>query len=108
MSDFEKMDRNQLRAAAKAVGIKYGKMSLLQIREALAAHKPAKPSKAAKKETKVRKERTGTKMEAAIALVEKHPDWDRKKIIAAFIDTVGLTKAGSNTYYTLVMKKVKK
>jgi hypothetical protein len=71
----------------------------------------AASKKAAKKspvKVKVRKERTGTKMEAAIAVCEKNPALPRKGIIAKFISDVGLTKAGANTYYSLVMKKIKK
>jgi hypothetical protein len=100
--NIAEMSRQELRTAAKAAGIKYGKMSLMQIREAL---KDAKPVK--KAGPKVRKQREGTKMEAAMAVMEKYPDKARKEIIAKFISDVGLTKAGANTYYSLVQKKLK-
>jgi hypothetical protein len=99
---IDKMSRQELRAAAKAAGIKYGKMSLMQIRDALRDHTPAP-----KKKTTERKERTGTKMEKALAIRAKFPDLARKEIIAKFISDAGLTKAGANTYYALVMKKTK-
>jgi hypothetical protein len=102
MTAIADMNRSELRAAAKAAGIKYGKLSLMQIREALTNHKPAKAKKSGE-----RKQRTGTKMEAALAVMEKHPGLVRKQIIAKFIDDVGLTKAGANTYYALVQKKLK-
>jgi DNA-directed RNA polymerase specialized sigma24 family protein len=104
MSAIDQMSRQELRAAAKAAGIKYGKLSLFQIREAL---KDAKPVSKKKSEPKERKVRSGTKMEAALAVMTKYPDKARKEIIAKFIDDVGLTKAGAATYYSLVQKKMK-
>lgn len=56
----------------------------------------------------VRKERTGTKMLKAIEVMTKNPNMVRKQIIAKFIADVGLTKAGANTYYALVQKKIAK
>ena len=101
----EKMDRKELRAAAKQAGIKYGKLSLMQVREALIKHKGNTDKIPSKKE---RAKRGGTKMEAAIALVKANPDSARKEIIALFISKAKLTKAGANTYYTLVQKALKK
>jgi hypothetical protein len=97
----DKMTRTELRAAAKAAGIKYGKMSLMQIRDALRDVKPV-----AKKE-RVRAERTGTKMEAAIKIIEDNSDKSRKEILALFQTKAKLTKAGANTYYSLCQKKLK-
>jgi hypothetical protein len=59
MTTIAEMSKTELRTAAKAAGLKYGKMSLMQIREALTNHKPSKSKKAT--EPKVRKERTGTR-----------------------------------------------
>jgi len=84
-------------------GIKYGKMSLMQIREALIAGKPTKWRDAAKGKNQAR---PGSKMEAAIKIVADNPNLPRKAIIARFIDDAGLTKAGANTYYQLVHKKI--
>jgi hypothetical protein len=113
-NDYNSLSRTELRQHAKAAGIKYGKMSLMQIREALAnvdtkVLKNAKPPKKAgsKVVAKVRKERTGTKMESALEVMTKNPNMVRKQIIAKFIDDVGLTKAGANTYYSLCQKKWK-
>jgi hypothetical protein len=100
------MGRTELRAAAKAAGIKYGKLSLMQIREALVKEAPASKTSNNKKST--RNKRGGTKMEAAIAIMKDNPDKSRKEIIALFISKAKLTKAGSNTYYTLVQKALKK
>jgi hypothetical protein len=98
------MTRQELRAAAKQAGIKYGKMSLLQIRNALADVKPAAKSK---KEKVGRKERTGTKMESALKIMSDNSDKSRKEILALFQSKAKLTKAGSATYYALCQKKLK-
>jgi hypothetical protein len=98
------MTRKELRAAAKTAGIKYGKMSLLQIKNALADVKPGAKKKA---EPKVRKERTNTKMAQAIAIATKYPDLDRKGLIAKFMSDAKLTKAGASTYLSLVRAKMK-
>lgn len=102
----EKMGRKDLRAAAKAAGIKYGKLSLMQIREALV--KGEGTTKSTNNKKSARTKRGGTKMEAAIAIMKDNPDKSRKEIIALFISKAKLTKAGSNTYYTLVQKALKK
>jgi hypothetical protein len=103
-SEVEALNRSELRSAAKKAGIKYGKLSLLQLREALVAHNPSKVVVKTKKEKGVA--RPGSKMLLAIQLVEKHPDWARKVAIQAFQDKIGLTKAGSATYWQLVNKKL--
>jgi hypothetical protein len=117
-TDYNSLNRTELRQHAKAAGIKYGKMSLLQIREALAGadtkllSKPAKgPKKAISKANKgdnkkSRKQRTGTKMELALEICKKNPNMPRKGIIAKFISEAKLTKAGANTYYALCQKKI--
>jgi hypothetical protein len=99
------MTRQELRAAAKKAGIKYGKMSLLQIRNALADVKPGAAVKS--KKEKVRKERTGTKMESAMKILADNGDKSRKEIIALFQSKAKLTAAGANTYYQLCQKKLK-
>jgi hypothetical protein len=104
----EKMSKAELHKNAKAAGIKYGKLSLMQTREALVAYKPdSKPAKK-KGEKAVRKKRSGTKMELALEIVKKNPNLARKEIIAKFISEAKLTKAGSATYYALVTNKLKK
>src|SRR5258708_7606620 len=103
-TEVESLTRPELRSAAKKAGIKYGKMSLLQIREALVASKPAKVVEKTKKQKGVA--RPGSKMLAAIELVQKHPDWERKQMIVAFIEKIGLTEKGAPTYYQLVKKKL--
>ena len=110
---IEQMGKRELYAAAKARGIKYGRMSLMQIRDALKANpdEPAPKQKGAKakKAPPKRKAADGkpSKMDAAIEVMRKNPNLPRKSIIAKFIDDVGLTKAGASTYYTLVQKKLK-
>jgi hypothetical protein len=112
-TDYTTLNRTELRQHAKAAGIKYGKMSLLQIREALAKADTkllSKPAKAAKKANgkAERKAKTGTKMEKALKLMEKNPGLVRKAILAKFMNDVGLTKAGAATYYALITKKLAK
>jgi hypothetical protein len=117
--DYTHLGKAELRQHAKAAGIKYGKMSLLQIREALAkvdtatlvVGKPAKkagPSGRKNPSKPERKERTGTKMEKALAIVQDNRDLPRKAIIKLFMEKAKLTKAGSATYYSLVQKKLNK
>jgi hypothetical protein len=112
---IDKMSRKDLRLTAKVAGIKYGKLSVMQIREALlnapdvVTEKPTKSAKkkiATKKETKVRKERTGTKMEAAMEIMQENDGKSRKEIIALFMSKAKLTKAGAATYYALCKKKM--
>ena len=110
---IEAMSKRELYAAAKARGIKYGRMSMFQIREALKGNpdEPA-PKKAEPKEKKGRAKRQAadgkpSKMDLAIEVVKNNPKQPRKVIIKKFIDDVGLTKAGASTYYTLVKKKLK-
>lgn len=118
--DYTTLSKKELHQHAKAAGIKYGRLSLLQIREQLAKADtkvlagPRKPVKKANKgastktEKKVRAKREGTKMEKAIAIVKANPNKARKDIIKLFISDAKLTKAGSATYYSLVMKALKK
>lgn len=54
-----------------------------------------------------RKERTGTKMLAAMAIVKDNPNQPRKVIIKLFMDKAKLTKAGASTYWSLIQKKLK-
>lgn len=105
---IDKMGKRELNAAAKVRGIKYGKMSLLQIREALKKN-PDEPAPQEKGKRAPRKTADGkpSKMERAIAVFKSNPKQPRKVIIKKFIDDVGLTKAGASTYYTLVQQKLK-
>jgi hypothetical protein len=99
----EGMTRKDLRASAKKVGIKYGQLSLMQLREALVDYKPSK-----KVEKEDRKKRSNTKMQLAVDLYTKNVDASRKEIIELFISKAKLTKAGSATYYSLIKQKLKK
>ncbi len=106
MTKIADMNRVELRAAAKAAGIKYGKLSLMQIREEL----EKVGTKVTKPVTKKDKgpARSGSKMLAAIELVQKHSDWSRKQILTAFVEKIGLTEKGAPTYFQLVKKKLNK
>lgn len=104
VESVEKMGRNDLRAAAKSVGIKYGKLSLMQIREQLVNSKPAKAEKSKKDNGPAR---AGSKMLLAIEIMKKNPNQPRKVVIGKFIDEAKLTKAGASTYYQLCLKKLK-
>jgi hypothetical protein len=104
ITGLETMGRQELRRLAKEHGIKYSKMSLFQIREAL---KDVKPSKK-KDEPKERKQRTGTKMQSALKIMEDNPDLPRKSILKLFQDKAKLTLNGSATYYALCQKRLKK
>jgi len=52
--------------------------------------------------------RAGSKMLAAMEVYKKNPNSVRKDVIAKFMADVGLTKAGSSTYYQLIKKKLAK
>jgi len=65
------------------------------------------PAKKQVETKKPRKARTGTKMERCKEIVKSNPGLVRKALIAKFISDAKLTKAGANTYYSLVMKKTK-
>lgn len=105
-TEVESLNRAELRAAAKKAGIKYGKMSLMQVREALFFLKPTKVVEKTKK--KDGSARDGSKMALAIAIFQKSPNAVRKDVIAKFISEAGLTKAGSSTYFQLIKKKLAK
>lgn len=47
-----------------------------------------------------------SKMSIATELYTKHKAEGRKVVLAAFIATAGLTKAGANTYYANLKKKL--
>ena len=106
---IEKMGKRELNAAAKARGIKYGKMSLLQIREALKANpdEPAPKEKSKRGGKRPTKDGKPSKMDRALEIMKSNPKQTRKVIIGKFINDVGLTKAGASTYYTLCQKKLK-
>jgi hypothetical protein len=99
---IDNMSKAELRAACKARGIKFGRLSLLQQRDALKENK-AEPVKA-KKEKKEYEPRG--KMAQAIDIYVKNKDKARKEIIALFISKAKLTKAGSATYYALIKKRL--
>lgn len=128
---IEQMSKAELYGAAKVRGIKYGRLSLFQIREQLKEWKepvviqttastsneqiveevPVKTKKTvAKKKVvkpvkKERKVRTGTKMQKCREIVENNPKAERKEIIKLFMSKAGLSKAGSATYFQLLKKK---
>lgn len=118
-NDYSSMSKKELHHYAKAAGIKYGKLSLMQIREQLAKvdtkalskpsvgpKKASNKGKMAKSPKQPRAERKGTKMQKAIALFDK--TLSRKDVIAKFMSEAKLTKAGAATYYALVKKKISK
>ncbi len=62
--------------------------------------------KIAAKTTKAPKADKGpSKMDEAIKVWNSMPKAQRKDVIAAFIDKAKLTKAGANTYYSLIKAK---
>jgi|GEM_PF-5833657 len=103
----EKMDKAELHRTAKKFGIKYGKLSLMQIREALINAGDEPPNKEKKQRAKQEGPRPGSKMEKAVMIYSENKDKPRKEILKLFQDRVKLTKAGSNTYFAIIKKKMK-
>lgn len=103
---IDEMSKSDLAKACKARGIKYGKMSLMQQRDALKANKEEPKPKEKKQREKGDREPRG-KMALAIDLYTKNKDKPRKEIIKLFQDKAKLTKAGSATYYALIQKRIK-
>ena len=59
-----------------------------------------KPPKAPTRPRKVAARKSGpTKLQQAIALMEKNPGWTRGSYIDCFMQVLGMTKAGASTYY---------
>lgn len=106
---IEKMNKGELHKAAKARSIKYGKLSVMQVREALKANPDVpKPAAKAKRVPPKRKDDgKPSKMDKAVEIMKANPKLVRKDIIALFMSDAGLTKAGASTYYQLVQKKLK-
>jgi hypothetical protein len=46
-------------------------------------------------------------MAVAIGIYEKNKDKERQEILKLFQDTAKLTKAGANTYFALIRKRLK-
>ncbi len=101
----EKMSKAELHKTAKAFGIKYGKLSLLQIREALIKAGDEPPTKEKKERKKQDGPREGSKMALAVEVYRDNKDKARKDILKLFMDKVKLTKAGANTYFAIIKKK---
>jgi hypothetical protein len=129
VEQVEKMDRMHLIRAAKTVGIKTGKLSLMQIREALvksdlsaADRKPAKKAvkvdykpnvtnrkpEVVEKTKKVDGPRSGTKLSQCFDLYKSNQKLARKDIMALFIKDVKISKACANTYVSLCVGMLKK
>jgi hypothetical protein len=102
---IDDMSKVQLRTACKARGIKYGKLSLMQQREALKAQKDEPSPKQKKARTKQDGPREGSKMALALQVFKDNKGKERKDILKLFIDKVKLSKAGANTYYQLLKSK---
>lgn len=105
---IDKMTKGELAKACKARDIKHGKLSLMQQREALKAQKEAPAPKAKAKREKQEGPRPGSKMEKATEIYTANKDKPRKEILKLFESKAGLTKAGANTYYALIVKAAKK
>jgi|SRR5665213_971505 len=99
------MSRLQLRTAAKAYGIKYGKLSLMQIREALIE---AGDVPIVKKKQKDNGPRAGSKVEKCLELYREHPKASRQELIGIFIKEGKLTSpAAASTYLYNIQQKYK-
>jgi hypothetical protein len=105
---IDKMTKAELGKACKARGIKHGKMSLMQQREALKKDKDEPAPKVKAKREKQEGPRPGSKMEKATEIYAANKDKARKDILKLFETKAGLTKAGANTYYALIVKAAKK
>jgi len=103
---IDDMNRADLAKACKARGIKHGKLSLMQQRDALKANKDEPKPKEKKVREKGNREPRG-KMALAIDLFQKNKDKPRKEIIKLFQEKAKLTKAGSATYYALIQKRLR-
>lgn len=112
---IDQMSKMELRHAAKQRNIKYGKLSLLQIREALKSNpeeiEMSSKKKAVAKKAPAKKKvgKTGdgpSKMDLAVEIYKANKNAPRKKLIELFMKDAGLTKAGAGTYVQLVRKKL--
>jgi|SRR5581483_189477 len=103
---IDDMSKGDLAKACKARGIKHGKLSLLQQREALKKQKDEPAPKEKKAREKGDREPRG-KMALAIDIFTKNKDKPRKEVLKLFQDKAKLTKAGSATYYALIQKRTK-
>ncbi len=112
-----------VKTASKARDIYNSELSWFQLRQKLINYKPemnmsksnkAEPTKkmtnvGGKMKFKVKPAKKGgeSKMSLAMDWTRKNPKADRKATIVAY-QKLGLTKAGSGTYYYLVKKALKK
>lgn len=101
---IDKMTNQEIRTAAKSVGIKYGKLSKMQIQAALVGTDPKAPKVKAVKGPRAPK--VGTKMEKATEYFKANKSMARKDLIKYFMEKIGLTKPGANTYHQLIKKKL--
>lgn len=104
---IESMSKAQLRTACKARSIKYGKMSIMQQREALKQNKdePAVKEKGKKGRPKSDGPRPGSKVEAALKIFQDNKGKPRKDVIKLFMEKAKLSKAAANTYYQNIKTK---
>jgi len=99
----EKMGKQELHQNAKRLGIKYGKLSLMQIREALIASDDKVPTKPKQRDTSPRK---GSKVEKCVELYKANSKATRQELIAIFIKSGGLTSpASASTYLYNIQQK---
>src|SRR5665213_1113419 len=73
----EKMGKQELHQNAKRLGIKYGKLSLMQIREALIASDDKVPTKPKQRDTSPRK---GSKVEKCVELYKANSKATRQAV----------------------------
>lgn len=101
IEQLDKMNKAQVNAVAKKLGIKYGKLSLMQTREAIVNFKdvPKVDMKA-----KAKTARDGSKMAKCIDIFKK--GGSRQDIIAKFASEAKVTQKALGTYYQLVKKKL--
>jgi TorA maturation chaperone TorD len=116
---IEKMSKTELFSAAKARNLKYGKLSLMQIRDLLKQHKelPEVKAKTAKKAVKAKTKsagksdrgvRPGTKMAGCVAIYDENPNASRKELLNLFIAKGKLTSLPAASTYLQNIKKLKK
>lgn len=105
---IDSFSKAQLRTACKARGIKYGKMSIMQQRDALKANKdePAPKAKGKKGRPKSDGPRPGSKSAKCLEIYNANKDKSRKELLELFIKKGGLTSpAAASTYYQNIKKR---
>jgi hypothetical protein len=91
--NFNEMGKTELRAACKAAGIKYGKLTLDQMRAALAALQPSAPELKPIKRTKAKDVKTTVQREQRFGVKRPNPGGKCAAVWEALDDMVakGLT-----------------